>query len=91
MRKKLVSVEPLPEFRLRLVFEGGESRIFDVAPYLGIGIFKELKNEQLFKTVRVSFDTVCWANDADICPDELRMTSIAEDVAEYGPGTKSPN
>jgi len=91
MRKKLISVEPLREFRLRLIFEGGESRIFDVAPYLEIGVFRELKSENLFRTVRVSFDTVCWANDADICPDELRMASIAEDLAQYGSRTKSPN
>ena len=70
-------VEPLPDYQLYLRFENGEEKIFDMKPYLEIGIFKELKNITLFKTVRLSFDTIEWANEADIDPETLYDESKA--------------
>lgn len=40
-------------------------------PYLEKGIFKELKYENLFKSVVVSFDSIKWLNGADIGPETL--------------------
>jgi hypothetical protein len=31
----------------------------------------ELKNAQIFNTVRVSFNTIVWENDADFDPEAL--------------------
>ncbi len=45
------AVEPLENYYLLLKFENDEERIFDVKPYLEIGKFKELKDEDLFKSV----------------------------------------
>lgn len=39
----VVEVEPLDGYRLRLVFEDGKRGHFDVAPYLGIGVFCKLE------------------------------------------------
>jgi hypothetical protein len=60
-----------------LTFENGENKIFDVKPYLNLGIFKELKNLEMFNTVRVSFDTIEWQNQADIDPETLYEDSVA--------------
>ncbi len=62
---------------LRLKFENGEEKIFDMKPYLETGIFKALKDEAIFKTVKISFDTIEWANKADIDPETLYYESIA--------------
>ncbi|MDQ3393867.1 MAG: DUF2442 domain-containing protein, partial [Bacteroidota bacterium] len=64
-------VKPQSDYLLLLTFENGEKRQFDVKPYLHIGIFQELKDESLFKTVRKSFDTIEWANAADFDPEFL--------------------
>ena len=40
-------------------------------PYLDKGIYKELKDENKFKTVRISFDSIEWCNNADIDPEFL--------------------
>lgn len=37
-----------------------EVRLFDMKPYLELGIFKSLKDKSLFNTVKVSFDTIEW-------------------------------
>ena len=70
-------VAPLENYRLHLRFNNGEEKIFDLKPFLNTGIFKELKDESVFKTARVGFDTVEWANEADIDPETLYKDSIA--------------
>ena len=68
-------VKPLKDYMLHLVFDNKEEGLFDVKPYLNMGIFKELKDINMFKTVHVSFDTIEWNNGADICPDTLYKES----------------
>ena len=45
-------------------------------PYLQLGIFQELKDISLFKTVRTSFDSIEWENEADLDPEILYQDSI---------------
>ena len=73
----VTKVIPVENYKLILKFKNGEEKIFDMAPYLETGIFKELKDEALFKTAHVSFDTVEWANEADIDPETLYHDSVA--------------
>ncbi len=76
MHFAVTEVTPLTEYMLRLKFKNGEEKVFDMKPYLGIGIFKTLKDETIFKTANVSFDTVEWANEADIDPETLYHESV---------------
>lgn len=71
MNLELKSVEPTSDYTLILTFNNDEIRIFDMKPYLDLGIFKELKDISLFSAVRKSFDTVEWPNEADIDPETL--------------------
>ena len=74
----VTSVQTLQDFLLRITFNNGEVKIFDMKPYLDIGIFKDLKEERIFNTAKVNFDTVEWENDADIDPETLYHGSIKE-------------
>jgi hypothetical protein len=69
-------VKTLPEFRLLITFENGEEKIFDVRPYLGKGVFRELKDLNLFNRAKISFDAVEWPNGADLCPETLYRESL---------------
>lgn len=64
-------VKTIDDYKLILTFEDDSVRIFDMKPLLGKGVFKELKDEKLFKTVKVSFDSIEWANGIDIDPETL--------------------
>ncbi|MGL5715184.1 MAG: DUF2442 domain-containing protein [Paraclostridium sp.] len=46
-------------------------------PYLDKGIFQELKNENIFNAVNVSFDSIEWPNEADIDSEILYEDSIS--------------
>lgn len=72
----IIEVKPLSDYQLFLTFENGEKRIFDMKPYLDKGIFKELKDEKKFRSVRVSFDSIEWSNQADIDPEVLYKKSV---------------
>lgn len=64
-------VKPQQGYKLFLTFENGEQKMFDMSPYLDLGIFQELKDVNLFNTVRVSFDSLEWDNEADFDPEVL--------------------
>ena len=64
-------VKALEDYRLLLKFENDEERIFDLKPYLDIGKFRELRDRNLFRSVKVCFDTIEWANRLDLDPEFL--------------------
>jgi hypothetical protein len=72
----VIEVIPLENYQLLLTFSNGEKRQFDMMPYLDIGIFSELKDKSLFQTVKSSYDTIEWANEADFDPEILYQKSI---------------
>lgn len=65
------SVRASARHRLIIVFDNGESRVFDVRPLLTVGRFKALASPRVFKKVRVAFDTVEWENGLDLDPEYL--------------------
>jgi hypothetical protein len=77
MYLSIIDVKPLEDYKLLLKFENEEEKIFDMKPYLDVGKFQELKDESLFKTVKISFDTVEWANGLDFDPEVLYEKSSA--------------
>jgi hypothetical protein len=71
------AVVPNNDYTLTLTFENGEKRLFDMKPYLDFGpVFRELKNLSLFRSVRVAFRSVEWANNADLDPEILYPNSV---------------
>jgi hypothetical protein len=77
MYLSVVDVIPQNDYSLLLTFENGEKKIFQMSEYLDIGIFKELKNENIFKTVHIAFDSIEWSNGIDLDPEELYQGSIS--------------
>ncbi|MDY6785749.1 MAG: DUF2442 domain-containing protein [Cyanobacteriota bacterium] len=79
MSPKVIKVEPLESYRLRLIFDNGEIRRFEVTPYLKKGVFTELQNIEYFQKVRPSFGGIQWLHDQDFSPDTLYLTSQLEE------------
>lgn len=75
MNPRVEKVKPEHNFTLRITFNNGEVKCFDVKPYLGIGIFKELQDLSLFNSVKPFLGSIQWANGLDLCPDTLYMES----------------
>ncbi|MFH1708172.1 MAG: DUF2442 domain-containing protein [Planctomycetota bacterium] len=73
---EIKQARPLKNHQVLVVFDNGEERVFDLAPYLGRGVFRQLQDETLFKAVRVGFDTLEWPNGADLCPETVYKESV---------------
>jgi len=76
MNPRIKNVKPCSkDFTLMITFQNGETGIFDVKPYLDIGIFKELKDPSLFNSVKPFMGSIQWKNGQDFCPDTLYLES----------------
>jgi hypothetical protein len=64
-------VEAADGHRLILGFGNGEQRVFDVTPLLSFGRFRELVAPEVFRKVRIAYDTVEWENGLDLDPEYL--------------------
>ncbi len=76
MSPEIVAVKVMPEYKLCVRFGSGESRLFDVGPYLSKGVFKELKNESYLKKVRIISGGIEWPHEQDLSADTLYCRGI---------------
>ena len=79
MLPRVKHVKTNADYTLTLKFTNGETRIFDVKPYLDKGIFKELRDKAYFSSVRPFLGSIQWPNGQDFCPDTLYLESKAID------------
>jgi hypothetical protein len=70
---KIVSVQPLKNYKLRVKLSNGQKGIFDVSKFVGVGVFKELKDPKYFRQVSIKYGTVVWPNEQDIDPELIEM------------------
>ena len=71
MNPHVKSVRPLDDYELDVSFENGESRRFDVKPYLSRGIFVRLRDVAVFRRVRVVAGSIEWPGGLDLSYDTL--------------------
>jgi hypothetical protein len=73
LQPKILKVEPVSTYTLRLEYETGEQKLFDVSPYISGDWYGQLRDAAYFRTVRVIPDGsgIEWANGQDIAPHEL--------------------
>ena len=68
-------VKPLYNYCLHVLFDNGETKIYDMSKLIEKPFYCKLKDEHLFKTVQVRDITLEWDSGQDICPDELYYNS----------------
>jgi hypothetical protein len=75
MNPRVKSVKAIQDYKLDIVFDSNEEKIFDCSSLLNFGVFKELQDEEYFKQVQCKYGTVAWPHEQDICPDTLYLNS----------------
>ena len=73
--RSIINVKPLNNYELELTFDNNIVKIKDMKPYLTKGVFKKLKDKKFFNSVKISFNTISWDDDIDLCADYLYETS----------------
>ena len=72
----LHGAEARDDYKIQLLFNNGERRLFNAKPLLEMDIFKPLANRAFFQTVQVAYGSVYWNGDIDYCPDTLYAESV---------------
>ncbi len=75
MNPTVTSVQPLAGHRLLLRFANGEARVFDLSPYLELGVFRKLRSASAFSGARVVAGSVEWPGGVDLSYDTLYLES----------------
>ena len=75
-------VEPLDDYRIHVELVNGGQGTFDMRPYLEHGVFRELKDPDYFRQVRVVLGAVTWPHGQDIAPESL-YAAVAGENAEW--------
>lgn len=70
---QILQAFPLPEYRLKVTFNTGEEKIFDVKKLLNRRIFSKLRDPEIFSHVTIDevAGTVVWPGGIDLCPDTV--------------------
>ncbi len=73
MNPRISAVTAHDNYILLLTFTNGETRRFDMTPYLGYAAFKPLRQASFFKLARAEHGTVTWPKEIDFDPDTLYL------------------
>ena len=80
--KKVISAKANDDFTLDLQFNDEAQKRFDMKPYLDFFVFRQLKNLEYFKNIKIAFGTVQWAHEQDISPETLYLEG--KELSETG-------
>lgn len=76
-------IEPMPEevkalegFLLYIKFKNGEEKIYDMNGMLKFDYYKNLRNKDIFKTVKPFGITLKWSTGEDIAPEKIYFNSV---------------
>lgn len=69
-------VTALPKYRIEVEIEDGRKGVFDLTPYLDLGVFRELRDVHYFNQVGIQFGAVTWPNEQDIAPETLMAEMV---------------
>ena len=79
MNPRVKAVRANADYTLTLLFTNGETRRFDVKPYLDRGTFTELRDPGTFNSVKPFLGSIQWRGGQDLCPDTLYEGSEPSD------------
>ena len=76
---EIVEAKWLKGYCVQVTFNNLQKGIIDLEKYVGKGIFKELKNIEKFKRLKVDAElgTIIWPNGADIAPEVLYQEALS--------------
>ena len=72
------SAVPISDHEVRVVFDTGDSGVFDCKPYFSDPYWKRLANPAFFRLVQVEFGTLVWPDDIDMAPEDVWENAIRD-------------
>ena len=74
---EVTKADYLDGYRVKLLFNNGETKIADLSQSLNGAVFAPLKDIEFFKRFTIKFNTIEWENGADFAPEYLYEIGVA--------------
>ena len=74
---EVIKADYLDGYRVKLLFNNGETKIVDLSQSLNGSVFAPLKELELFKRFTIKYNTIEWENGADFAPEYLYEIGVA--------------
>lgn len=74
---EVTKADYLDGYRVKLLFNNGETRIVDLSQSLNGSVFEPLRDIEFFKRFTIKFNTIEWENGADFAPEYLYEIGVA--------------
>lgn len=86
---RIISAEPLSQYRLQVTFNDGVTGIFPVEPERRGGVFLKLLDTRVFNAVSINSDFGCveGPGGVDLCPDTMHQTLTGAGTESEHPAT----
>ena len=68
---EITKAEYISGYKIKVLFNSGESKLVDLTNELNGKIFEPLRNIDFFKKFSIKFNTIEWENGADFAPEYL--------------------
>lgn len=87
--RKIVQVDVLQAYHLRLTFDDGTSGTIDLSDLAGRGVFALWNDRSAFEQVRIgSSGELVWGDKVDLCPDALYLRMTGKSPEEIFPALR---
>lgn len=75
---KIVEAKAIGEFTIKVTFNNGDLRVYDIAPLLGRAPFDELRSQALFRAVQVEQGghAIVWNDRIDLSEYEVWKNGV---------------
>ena len=73
-----VEVKAIENYRLKIKFNNGEQKIFNMEKYINEKFYEKLKDKKYFENVKIAGNTIEWQNGEDVAPENLYYDSVLE-------------
>ena len=71
-----IEVKPLEGYLLYIKFKNSEEKIYDMKEMLKYDYYKNLRDKENFKKVKIFGITLKWSTGEDIAPEKIYFNSI---------------
>jgi hypothetical protein len=89
---KLLQVDPLPDYKLRLRYTDGTAGEVDLSRLVGRGVFQLWADPAAFRRVSIgSGGELRWSDEVDLCADALYMELTGKRPEEVFPSLRKPS
>lgn len=77
MYRAVKEVTAHEDYTLTVVFDNDDTGVLDMKPMLDFGVFRQLKDYDVFKRVSAGFDTIEWDCGVDLDPEFVYTKCIS--------------